>query len=181
MKVTILKKTIKEGVSSRTGNEYKIRSLFVKFTDSEIYDKIVAKLKKDGADDEQIERFCKPSEYKGEVNYTFGLNCSKFTFERVQAFGELDALIDFKLNDSGFINAKIAIKDRLEQVLNYTEPLINSEEEMVEGWFMKDNVPEPISEKSDLETESTGNEETPPIPPMPKQTEVDIEADLLPF
>ena len=30
MKVTILKK-IKEGVSPRTGNEYKIRSLFVKF------------------------------------------------------------------------------------------------------------------------------------------------------
>ena len=64
MKVTILKKTIKEGISPRTGNEYKIRSLFVKFTDPEIYDKIVAKLKRDGADDEQIERFCKPSEYK---------------------------------------------------------------------------------------------------------------------
>ena len=170
MKVTIIKKTIKEGVSPRTGNEYKIRSLFVKFTDSEIYDKIVAKLKKDGADDEQIERFCKPSEYNGEVNYAFGLNCSKFTFERVQAFGELDALIDFKLNDSGFINAKIAVKDRLEQVLNYTEP-VGSEDEVVEGWFMKD-APKPVSEKSDLHTESTGSEKNPPIPPMP-----DLKAD----
>ena len=160
MKVTILKKTIKEGVSPKTGNEYKIRSLFVKFTDPEIYDKIVAKLKRDGADDEQIERFCKPSEYKGEVNYAFGLNCSKFTFERVQAFGELDALIDFKLNDSGFINAKIVVKDRIEQVLNYTEPS-ESAEEVVEGWATK--APDPISEKPDLETEPTKTEVIPPM------------------
>ena len=163
MKVTILKKTIKEGVSPRTGNEYKIRSLFVKFTDPKIYDKIVAKLKRDGADDEQIERFCKPNEYKGEVNYAFGLNCSKFTFERVQAFGELDALIDFKLNDSGFINAKIAIKDRIEQVLEYIEPA-ESAEEVVEGWATKTKAPDPVSEKSDLETESTKTEVIPPMP-----------------
>ena len=163
MKVTILKKTIKEGISPRTGNEYKIRSLFVKFTDSEIYDKIVAKLKRDGASIEQIERFCKPSEYKGEVNYAFGLNCSKFTFERVQAFGELDALIDFKLNDSGFINAKIAIKDRIEQVLEYIEPT-ESAEEVVEGWATKTKAPDPVSEKSDLDTESTKTELIPPMP-----------------
>ena len=178
MKVTIIKKTIKEGVSARTGNEYKIRSLFVKFTDSKIYDKIVAKLKKDGADDEQIERFCKPSEYNGEVNYAFGLNCSKFTFERVQAFGELDALIDFKLNDSGFINAKIAVKDRIEQVLNYIEPA-ESEEEVVEGWATK--APDPVSEsESELKAESTISETTPPIPPMPELTAEDDE-EPLPF
>jgi len=179
MKVTILKKTIKEGISPRTGNKYKIRNLFVKFTDPEIYDKIVAKLKRDGADDEQIERFCKPSEYKGEVNYTFWLNCSKFTFERVQAFGELDALIDFKLNDIGFINAKIAVKDRLEQVLNYIEPT-GSEEEVVEGWATK--APDPVSEKSEseLKAESTWSEENPSIPPMPIPTAEDID-DQLPF
>ena len=173
MKVTILKKMIKEGVSPRTGNEYKIRSLFVKFTDSKIYDKIVAKLKRDGADDEQIERFCKPNEYKGEVNYAFGLNCSKFTFERVQAFGELDALIDFKLNDSGYINAKIAIKDRIEQVLEYIEPT-ESAEEVVEGWATKAPAPAPASE-SDLETESTKTEA---IPPMPIPTAEDDEFEL---
>lgn len=175
MKVTIIKKTIKEGVSPRTGNEYKIRSLFVKFTDSKIYDKIVAKLKRDGADDEQIERFCKPSEYNDEVNYAFGLNCSKFTFERVQAFGELDALIDFKLNDSGFINAKIAVKDRLEQVLEYIEPT-ESAEEVVEGWATKAPAPAPASE-SDLETESTKTEVIPPMP-MPSAEDVD---NQLPF
>ena len=175
MKVTILKKMIKEGVSPRTGNEYKIRSLFVKFTDSEIYDKIVAKLERDGASIEQIERFCKPNEYKGEVNYAFGLNCSKFTFERVQAFGELDVLIDFKLNDSGFINAKIAIKDRIEQVLEYIEPS-EGVEEVVEGWATKTKAPDPVSE-SDLETESTKTEVTPPMP-TPTAEEDDFE---LPF
>ena len=177
MKLTILKKTIKEGVSPRTGNEYKIRSLFVKFTDSEIYDKIVAKLERDGASIEQIERFCKPNEYKGEVNYAFGLNCSKFTFERVQAFGELDALIDFNINDSGYINAKIAIKDRIEQVLEYIEPT-ESAEEVVEGWAMKGDLPKKAretDEKSDLETESTKTEV---IPPMPIPTAEEDEDDL---
>ena len=177
MKVTILKKTIKEGVSSRTGNDYKIRSLFVKFTDSEIYDKIVAKLERDGASIEQIERFCKPSEYKGEVNYAFGLNCSKFTFERVQAFGELDALIEFKLNDSGFINAKIAVKDRIEQVLEYIEPS-ESVDEVVGGWATKTKAPAPVSEsESELEAEST---KTDVIPPMPIPTAEDID-NQLPF
>ena len=153
--------------------------LFVKFTDSELYDKIVAKLERDGASIEQIERFCKPNEYKGEVNYAFGLNCSKFTFERVQAFGELDALIDFKLNDSGFINAKIAVKDRIEQVLEYIEPT-ESAEEVVEGWATKTKAPAPASEsesESDLETESTKTEV---IPPMPIPTPGEVE-DELPF
>ena len=177
MKVTIIKKTIKEGVSPRTGNEYKIRSLFVKFTDSEIYDKIVSKLERDGASIEQIERFCKPNEYKGEVNYAFGLNCSKFTFERVQAFGELDALIDFKLNDSGFINAKIAVKDRIEQVLEYIEPT-ESAEEVVEGWATKTKAPAPASEaEAELEAESTKAEVIPPMP-IPTAEEID---NQLPF
>ena len=174
MKVTIINKTIREGVSKKTGEDYKIKSLFVKFTESEIYDRIVAKLKRDGASDEQIERFCKPSEYKGEVNYVFVLDCSKFTFERVQAFGELDALIDFKQNDSGYINAKIAIKDRVEQVLDYIEPT-GSAEEIVEGWAMKGDLPKPV-EKSELETESTKTEVIPPMPIIAPE-----EVDDLPF
>jgi hypothetical protein len=175
MKVTIIKKTIKEVVSPRTGNEYKIRSLFVKFTDSKIYDKIVSKLERDGASIEQIERFCKPNEYKGEVNYAFGLNCSKYTFERVQAFGEMDAFIEFNLNDSGFINAKIVIEDKVEQVLEYIEPT-GSAEEIVEGWAMKGDLPKP-DEKSELETESTKPEVIPPMP-IPTAEEID---DELPF
>ena len=39
MKLFILKKTVKEGVSQRTGSAYKISSLFVKFDEEEIYEK----------------------------------------------------------------------------------------------------------------------------------------------
>ncbi len=74
MKLKILKKTIKEGNSTRTGNEYKISSLFVSFEDAEMYQKIVSHLKSKGADDEQIEKFCRPNEYEGKVSYAFGLN-----------------------------------------------------------------------------------------------------------
>ena len=66
------------------------------------------------------------------MSHCFFLNCSRFTFDLVKAYGEMDALIDFTLNDSGFINAKIAIKDRIEQVLDYIEPT-GSAEEVVEG------------------------------------------------
>ena len=169
MKVTILKKTINEGVSARTGNEYKIKSLFVKFNDAELYEKIVAKLQKDGASIEQIERWCKPSEYKGETNFAFGLGCSSFTFDRVEAFGQLDALINFKINEQGFINAKIAIKDRIEQVLEYIEP--SNGGEIVEGWATKSPTPDPASEeKSDIEVKS---EKVSDIPQAPIIDEVD--------
>jgi len=139
MKLKILKKMIKEGVSERTGKPYKIKSLFVKFTDSTIYAKIVAKLIRDGATMDQIEKFCRPSEYKGEMGYVFSLNCSNLTFDKVENFGEIDALIDFSLNDSGFINARIAIVDRIEQVLKYTEPTIGGGEQ-VDGWAADEKV-----------------------------------------
>ena len=57
MKVTILKKMIKEGVSARTGNEYKIKSLFVKFEEENLYKKMIIHLKSKGADSDTIERF----------------------------------------------------------------------------------------------------------------------------
>jgi hypothetical protein len=44
---------------------------------------------------------------------------------------------------------------------------------------MKD-APKPISEKSDIHTESTWSEENPPIPPIPEPTAEDID-DQLPF
>lgn len=129
MKLFILKKTIKEGVSARTGSPYKIQSLFVKFDEKEVYDKIVTHLKAKGATEEQIEKFCKPNEYKGNISYAFGLNCSGFTFDKVEQFGTLDANVVFNLNDSGFINARIQVADRREQVNAYEPP-----EQEVEGW-----------------------------------------------
>ena len=132
MKVTILKKSVKEGVSARTGSNYKISSLFVKFEDGKIYENIVKYLQGKGASIEQIEKFCKPNVYNEKITYTFGLNCSNFTFERVDTFGILDATIIFQINDQGFINAKILVKDRKEQVLGYEAP-----ESDVVGWAVE--------------------------------------------
>lgn len=129
MKLFILKKSVKEGISERTGNPYKISSLFVKFNEKEIYEKIVEHLKGKGATIDQIERFCKPNEYNGEVSYSFGLNCSNYTFDRVEQFGTLDANVVFDINDAGFINAKIQVKDRKEMVNSYEPPL-----DAVDGW-----------------------------------------------
>ena len=132
MKVTILKKSVKEGVSARTGSNYKISSLFVKFEDGKIYENIVKYLQGKGASIEQIEKFCKPNVYNEKITYAFGLNCSNFTFERVETFGILDATIIFQINDQGYINAKILVKDKKEQVLGYKAP-----EADVEGWAIE--------------------------------------------
>ena len=123
MKLFILKKSVKEGISERTGNAYKISSLFVKFNEKEIYDKIVSHLQSKGATIDQ------PNEYNGEVSYAFGLNCSNYTFDRVEQFGTLDANVIFDINDAGFINAKIQVKDRKEMVNSYEPP-----EQEVTGW-----------------------------------------------
>ena len=56
MKVKILKKSIKEGTTSG-GMDYKIKSLFVSFTESEIYEKIKAHLKAQGCTQESIDKF----------------------------------------------------------------------------------------------------------------------------
>lgn len=153
MKVKILKKSVKEGVRRDNGQPYRIASLFVSFEDDELFNKIVAHLKERGATIEQIGRFCKPSEYRGETSYAFGLNCSSFTFERVHQFGILDANIIFKLNDNGFINASIKREDSRELVTSYTPP-----ESEVVGWFNTE-APPPIREDFNSETS---------IPTIPK-------------
>ena len=64
---------------------------------------------------------------------------------RVDTFGILDATIIFQINDQGFINAKILVKDRKEQVLGYEAP-----EADVEGWAVE-APPAHSPEKSDRE------------------------------
>lgn len=156
MKLFILKKSVKEGISERTGNAYKISSLFVKFNEKEIYDKIVEYLKGKGATIDQIERFCKPGEYGGDVSYTFGLDCSNYTFDRVEQFGTLDANVVFNINDAGFINAKIQVKDRKEMVNSYEPPL-----DAVDGWTGGN---EPASTSTSTSTfEKPSDQERPPF------------------
>ena len=128
MKVKILKKTIKEG------DNYCIKSLYVSFTEKDIFDAIVENLKEQKAEDDKISSFCKPNEYNGSVSYAFGLNCSNYTFDRVKRFGILDCKIIFSVNDKGYVNAKIQVVDKKEQINGYEEP-----EDDVTGW----NVPAP--------------------------------------
>jgi hypothetical protein len=131
MKVKILKKSIKEGTTA-SGSDYKIKSLFVSFTEIEIYNKICAHLKATGCTQESIDKFVHPNEYKGEISYAFGVNPSSYTFDRVERFGILDANFVFNLNDKGFIGAKIQVIDKKEQINGYEAP--ESQEEEVDGW-----------------------------------------------
>lgn len=130
MKIKILKKTQKDGVSA-SGVPYTIRNLFVSFEDAKLFEKIKNYLReKQGATNEQIDKFIKESNYKDQISYVFGLNCSYFTFENVEQFGILDADIEFKLNDSGYINANIRREKNKEVVNGYTP----SENSNVDGW-----------------------------------------------
>lgn len=144
MKLFIVKKSVKEGVSERTGNHYKISSLFVKFDEKEIYDKIVSYLQSKGATIDQVEKFCKPNEHNGEVSYAFGLNCSNYTFDRVEQFGTLDANVIFNVSDSGYINARIQVEDRREMVNSYEPPA-----DAVEGWTGGDEPTAKFASPSD--------------------------------
>ncbi|HBD93218.1 MAG TPA: hypothetical protein DC057_03505 [Spirochaetia bacterium] len=138
----IIKKSVKET------EKYCIKNLFVTFQEEEIYDNIVSHLLAKGATTEQIEKFCKPNEYNNSVSYSFGLNCSNYTFEKVERFGILEANIIFALNEKGFINAKIQIENKKEQVLSYDAPESN-----VDGW-VNDN-----DSKNDNTTEINDNKE----------------------
>lgn len=129
MELKILKKNVKEGISS-DGREYKFRTLFVSFSDAAIYTKIVKYLESIGASSDKVEKFIKPNEYKGETSYAFGLSCSKFTFETVEKFGIIDAKVSFTINNAGYINARIVVTEGIEQVTSYTPPF----HQEVSGW-----------------------------------------------
>lgn len=131
MKLLIVKKSIKEG--DKDGRPYKIKSLYVSFEDPEVYQNIVKYLENKGAASEKIESFCKPKEYEGKINYAFGLNCSNFTFDKVARFGILDAKVIFDVTEKGYINAKIQVVDRKEQITMYEAPTTFADDE-VEGW-----------------------------------------------
>ena len=141
MKLKIIKKNIKEGISS-AGREYSIKSLLVVFNEAEVYEKIVEHLKAQGAPEASIAKFCSPREYKGEISYSFFLSCSNYTFDAVEAFGTIDAKIIFSCNDAGFVNAKIQVVDKVEQVISYEGP-----EEFVSGWACP--TPAPVQKKQD--------------------------------
>lgn len=114
MKVKVITKI--ESSISMNGKK-RPHSLFVRFDDTQMYENIRQYLEEMGADEVFIDKFILLGEYNGVENYAFGLNCSRFTFDRVERFSEIDAKIDFKVSERGYINAKIAIIDGKEQIL----------------------------------------------------------------
>lgn len=108
------------------------KKLFVKTVEREMYDAIMARLKKAGATDERIASFIKENDYNGKISYQFDLNCSGKTWDAVERFAELDCKIDFGVNDKDYCFAKISIVEGVEQVLSYT-PSANSDDN-VTGW-----------------------------------------------
>jgi len=123
VKVKIIKKSIKEG------DNYCIKSLFCSVDNKEDANKLALAAISAGATKEQVATLIKAGEYNGNVTYAFGLNCSNLTFDRVDRFGILDANIVYIKNDKGYINAKIQIIDKKEQINGYEEP-----EQDVTGW-----------------------------------------------
>jgi len=134
MKVKILKKSIKEGVSG-AGRPYCIKSLYVSFEKSVVYANIMVHLTDIGVPEEKRTKFCSPNEYNGTTSYAFWLNCSHYTFDKVEKFGVLDAKIIFSYENE-FCKAKIQVVDKTEQVNGYEDP---ENYDAVSGW----NVPAP--------------------------------------
>jgi len=142
MKVKILKKSIKEGVSA-AGRPYCIKSLYVSFEEAEIFAGIISHLTNIGVPEEKRIKFCSPNEYNGVTSYAFWLNCSHYTFDIVEKFGVLDAKIIFSYENE-FCKAKIQVVDKIEQVNGYEAP---ENYDSVSGW----NVPAPTTQVQSTE------------------------------
>ena len=129
MKVKIIKKSIKEG------DNYCIKSLFCSVDNKEDANKLAMAAIESGATKEQVGSLIKAGTYEEKVTYAFGLNCSNFTFDRVERFGILDADIIFiktEKNGNTYFNAKIQIIDKKEQIHAYEAPA--SREDEADGW-----------------------------------------------
>lgn len=133
MKIKIIQKNIKEGVTT-SGSPYCIKSLFCSVDNKEDANTLAKLAIEAGADKDMVAKLIKPNDYNGSISYAFGLNCSNFTFDKVDRFGVLDAKVIFVKNEKGFINAKIQVIDKMEQVFGY-----EAQENEVLGWANESN------------------------------------------
>lgn len=132
MKVKILKKNENIKTDENGNVTMCIKSLFCSVDNSNDANALVSRALEDGSTKDQAMASIKPNTYDGEVTYTFGLNCSSFTFDRVDKFGILDISpenIKFKPNGK-YTNARIAVINKREQINGYEEPV-----DTVEGWI----------------------------------------------
>ena len=159
MKVKILLKNIKEGVG-KTGSVYCIKSLYACVSSKEDANALAVQAVADGVPADKIKDVIKEKEYEGAVSYSFGLNCSHFTFDRVERFGILDCKVEFVVNKDGFVNPKIQVIDKKEQIFGYEPP--EPQDEEVTGWEIY--APEVKTEHQKTEHATTPQPELPPFP-----------------
>ena len=148
MKVKIIKKTIKEG------DNYCIKSLYVCVDNKDDANKLAKMAIAVGATPEDITKLIRKSD-RSENEFAFGLNCSSFTFDKVDRFGILDCEIEYTKNAKGYVSAKIQVIDKKEQVNGYSPA-----EEEVNGWANAEaekSVSVPISDAINQESKSMLN------------------------
>lgn len=174
MKVKILLKNIKEGVG-KTGSQYCIKSLYACVSSKEDANALAIQAVADGVPADKIKDVIKEKEYDGATSYSFGLNCSHFTFDRVERFGILDCKVEFVVNKEGFVNPKIQVIDKKEQIFGYEPP--EPQEEEVTGWAS------PAPDAKEPEPKSDYNfPDSSPLPPSPATPPAgDDPANDLPF
>ena len=160
MKVKILKKSIKEG------ENYCIKSLFCSVDNKEDANALAKLAVEAGATPEQVQQVIRAGEYEGKTTYAFGLNCSGFTFDRVERFGILDAEIVYQKSEKGFISAKIKVVDKKERIHGYEPP-----EDDVTGWATE--APEVKEHKSEYVPPTQE-----PLPPFPDPLDPSVHDDL---
>ena len=131
MKIKIIKKTIKEGVSKKTGNEYSIKSLYCSVATKEDANALSTIASAAGATMDQIMAAIKPNDYNGTITYKFGVNCSGYTFENVHQNGILDCELD-PIIKGDYLNFKIKVENYKEIVTDYQVPDVIEDD--VQGW-----------------------------------------------
>ncbi len=89
-------------------------------------------------------KFIKAHTYNEKLTYRCNVECSKFTFERVEKFATLDIdLTDIEMTESkGYINAKIAKENGKEKIKGYQQPSALASDDVVDGWLIEAPKPQ---------------------------------------
>ena len=89
-------------------------------------------------------KFIKANTYNEKLTYRCNVECSKFTFERVERFATLEIdLPDIEMAESkGYINAKIAKENGKEKIRGYRQPSASAFDDGVDGWLVEAPKPQ---------------------------------------
>lgn len=172
MKIKIIKKSIKEGVS-KIGKPYKICSLFVSVATPEDANTLAMKVIEAGGSKDNIEKFIRKNDYEDVITFQFNLNCHSFTLDRVERYGVLDINpenIIMTIADP-FVNAKIKVEFGKELIDGYEAPeAYEAPEDEVTGWSSvapEPKAPEPMGDGTKAEPMPIGE-------PLPLEDNLNI-------